>query len=169
MVAVISGLVSATDVRRGVEDFLKENLPARLQARGEDWGVDLPPPVSWVRLPDFIEMGEHESPSVVVTSPGVVAEPSQGYGGGYDAAWVVRVFCVIRGQSYNEVADRVGHYCAVIRETLTNNVSGMGLPVSNARWMDETYSELDTDSARTIGAGSVAVQLNLSNVLMASR
>ena len=150
--------VTATDVRTALMETLKDYLPAALVALAAEKGLAvgaLPQPRSWVRLPDFTKLADHQSPTVVVTSPGLEGEPKGEYDGAYTARWRVRAFVVIRGRSYDEVADRVGHYTAAIRNAVLAHARLDGAMAEWTTWVDETYAELAVDNARTIGAGSV--------------
>ncbi len=148
--------VTGTQVRRAGYDRLRAALPgvlAQLEARD---GLPLPAPRSWGRLPDFTRITEQQSPAVLVTSPGLEAAPEERRLGEFHPVWLLRAFCVVRGRGYDETADRVGQYVAGLRVALLSDRTLGGL-ADDAQWRAESYSELDTDQARTVGAGSVTV------------
>lgn len=157
--------ITATDVRSALTQTLKDHLPGALDALAAEKGLApgaLPAPRSWARLPDFTKLPEKQSPSVVVTSPGLEAEPARDYLLVYAAAWRIRAFVVIRGRSYDEVADRVGHYTAALRNAVLAHAQLGGL-AERTIWVDETYAELAVDQARSIGAGSVGFVVAVGN------
>lgn len=167
--------VTATDVRKALQQTLKDYLPATLAALATEKGLpagSLPPPRSWARLPDFVKLTERQSPTVVVTSPGLQAEPEGDYVITYSATWRIRAFVVIRGRSYEEVADRVGWYCGAIRAAVLAHAKLDGGRAERTDWLDETYAELATGNdggqARTIGAGSVGFAVRYFDVATAT-
>lgn len=149
-------IVTAGAVRRAGEALLREHLPAKLAEMADAEGLPLPEPRSWSRLADFTTIAEHQSPAVVVTTPGISEVlPSAGCRAQV-ATWQLRVFVVVRGRTYEETADRVAAYTAAVRSVLleARRLEGFSASVT---WAGETYQELSADDARTVGAGSVTV------------
>jgi hypothetical protein len=149
-------IITGSDIRRTVEDELRADLPGRLTQLGDVKGLVLPAPKTWRRLHDFTVMSEQQSPAVVVTSPGLDGQPLVTGPDEWEADWLVRVYCVVRGRTYNETADRVGHYVAALRAALLSN-AGLAALAAGIEWRAESYAELATDEQRSIGAGSVTV------------
>jgi hypothetical protein len=149
-------IITGTDIRKTVETELRADLPARLTALGVSKGLTLPAPKTWRRLHDFLRMTEQQSPAVVVTSPGLDGPPNVTGPDEWEADWLVRVYCVVRGRTYDETADRVGHYVGALRAALLDN-AGLAALASGIEWRAESYAELATDEQRSIGAGSVTV------------
>ena len=149
-------IITGSDIRKTVETELRADLPARLTQLAALKQVELPAPRTWRRLHDFLNLTEQQSPAVVVTSPGLDGPPLVTGPDEWEADWLVRVYCVVRGRTYNETADRVGHYVAALRATLLSN-AGLAALASGIEWRAESYAELATDEQRSIGAGSVTV------------
>jgi hypothetical protein len=149
-------IVTGTDIRRTVESELQANLPERLTQLAAAKGLALPSPKTWERLADFTQIAEQQSPAVVVTSPGIDGQPEVTGQDEWEADWLVRVYCVVRGATYRETADRVGHYVGALRAALLTS-PGLAALSSGIEWRAENYSELARDSNRSVGAGSVTV------------
>lgn len=149
-------IVTAGTVRRRAEAVLREQLPLVLPVLAVQENVALPGPRTWNRLSDFVAITESQSPAVVVTTPGLESEPAR-RGDSTDAPWLVRVFVVVRGQSYEQTADRLAAYVAACRVGLYARPSLGGL-AKGCQWVSESYSELDADNTRTVGAGSVLLR-----------
>lgn len=146
--------VSVTEVRRTAEQVLRDRLPAALTATSVALGgLKLPPPRTWVRLPDFLAITEEQSPAVVVTTPAmtVVGGDEQGRD---QVRWEVRVFCVVRGRGWQETTDRVGGYVTAARLALQAEPGLRGLAWAG-NLTAEAYTELAAERGRTIAAGSV--------------
>jgi hypothetical protein len=156
-------IVSGADIRRAAELTLQRNLPGVLGRLERQWDTTLPAPKdsAYVRLNDFIQMTEAQSPGVIITATGLDGIPVQDETGAYEAAWLIRTFVIVRGRSYEETADRVTHYCAAVRAAYAADLSLGGLIV-RATWREEKYTELARDRERTIAAGSVAYAFTAS-------
>jgi hypothetical protein len=149
-------IVTAGTIRRAAQTVLKQQLPAVLDGLAEQEGMGLPPIVTWRRLSDFLLITDLQSPAMVVTTPGV-ADTAERRGRDQRADWLVRVFTVVRGRTYEETADRVAAYVAAARTVLLSDADLGGL-AAGCQWVRESYSELDNDKERTVGAGSVTVR-----------
>jgi hypothetical protein len=149
-------IITGSDIRARVEGELRADLPDRLTQLSAAKGLVLPAPKTWRRLHDFLTMTEQQSPTIVVTSPGLDGEPVVTGTDEWEADWLVRVYCVVRGRTYNETADRVGHYVGALRAALLSN-AGLAALAAGVEWRAESYAELATDDQRSIGAGSVTV------------
>lgn len=166
-------MITATHIRRWTQDVLTAHLAAHIDAAAADPLVDmtdmLPTPRvrSWTRLPDYRALDEGQSPAIIVTSTGLTGTPDReardAGGGDYRASWQVTVYCFVRATTYHDVADLVGLYTGAIRECLLQR----RLPGHSAsvEWMDEGYNEVDTDDARSIGAGQVTLRVSLADVV----
>lgn len=157
-------IITAAELRRDVETYLKAALPTALQALGGWLGTDgapfpMPVPRTWERLPSFETIAERQSPAVVVTTPGLTPGRRDG-DGDYTVRGVVAVFAVVRGRDYHETADRVAGYVAAIRLALLNDPAAVG--ATGVVWTEEAYDELAADRDRTIGAGRVTVAYDLA-------
>jgi hypothetical protein len=150
-------IVSGADVRLAAERTLQQHLPGVLEQLALQWDAQLPAPkpAAYQRLNDFVQMTQAQSPGVIVTSSGVESSPVRDEVDSYRPAWLIRVFIVIRGRTYEETADRVTHYCAAVRTVFARDGSLGGL-CDQAVWRDEKYTELDRTRERTVAAGSVA-------------
>jgi hypothetical protein len=149
-------IITGSDIRTTVENELRTDLPDRLTQLSVVKNLVLPAPRTWRRLHDFTVMTEQQSPAVVVTSPGLDAQPRVTGPDEWEADWLVRVYCVVRGRTYNETADRVGHYVGALRAALLSN-AGLASLAAGVEWRTESYAELASDEQRSVGAGSVTV------------
>ncbi len=149
-------ITTAAGLRRSAQQVLQEHLPVLLPLLAEQEGLELPPIRTWRRLGDFLLISELESPAMVVTTPGLSGQVER-RGRDTRAPWAVRVFTVVHGRTYEETADRVAAYIAAARTVLLDEQFLGGL-AARCEWLAETYSELDTNTDRSIGAGSVTVR-----------
>jgi hypothetical protein len=148
-------LLTGAEVRAAALATLQAQLPAVLLELGARLGVELPAPGphSWVSLEDFRSLSDQQSPSIIVTCSGLPQAPREDEDS-WQPLWRLRAFAVVRGNSYEETADRVTHYCAAIRTVWARNRSLGGI-ATGGKWQGELYTELDRSKTRTIAAGSV--------------
>lgn len=157
-------IVSGTHVRRAALLALQTNLPGWLEHLSTP-DLVLPQPRTWRRLADFADIAEHDSPAVLVTSPGIEGTPERDADGEWTATWLIRAFCVVRGRSYEETADRVGLYTAALRGALLDDRTLGGLALGVQR-RTESLTELRSSNDRTVGAGSVTVAYTVTDDLL---
>lgn len=162
-------VVSATLLRKRFQQVLQANLPTALVDIAELEDVDpITPPKAWRRLPDFRKLLDDQSPTVIVTTPGLSGTPGEGQearlSNAVEARWDIRTFCIVRAGTYDAVADMVGWYTAAIRLAALRNKQLSGL-ARTTRWVGEAYDLLDASDARTIGAGSVDFTVGVDNAV----
>lgn len=168
-------LAGAHNVRRAMLEMLTADLPPILEAAKvmelEAGGLDaataalVVAPRTWTRLPDFRALQADQTPAVVVTTPGLMGDPVRRGDGLYDVIWQLRLLVVVRGDTYDRTADLVGFYVACLRlAALRNRIDVDG--AQRATWLPgESYHELATDAARTIGAGVVPVAVPVKDAI----
>lgn len=130
----------------------------------------LGPPRTWTRPVDPRAVALDQTPCVVVTSPGIDRANRDGSKGSdpaignWSARWMLAVTCIIRGDTYDQVADRIGWYVSAARVAILQHgigFEGAGKPW----WRGETYHELDTDDARSIGGGTGLFSVDVANAV----
>lgn len=160
-------MVSATELRRELLATMQKWFPPVLAqlSRQEGQGIDyLPPPQTYRRLPDFTALTDDQSPMCIVTSPGTVTEPHRDEGGQWMAQWRLNVFVVVRDESYEAVADKLGLYLVAAQIIgLQHGLSEMWH--QPFRLAQTTLNELDTSDARTIGAGMVSFIVPIADMV----
>jgi hypothetical protein len=157
-------LVTGLEIRKATQERLEEWLPAYLAEIGRRFELELRDPRSWTRLPKFRDLRADQSPSIVVTSPGLAGPPERDGDGAYFALWNLNVFIVVRGKSFEETADLVALYVAAVRATIAQQ----GIPIESARkprWNGEGYDEIARNATRTIGAGVASFIVPIGDVL----
>lgn len=166
-------VVTARELRAGMQETLEEWLPSILVelARRAGWVEEdqdpldvITPPRSWKRLPSFRALTADQSPAVVVTSTGLNGQPKRDGEGLWAATWALHGFVVVRGATYEDTADRVGLYLAAIRAAVLQQGIA-GVQTRKPRWLGEAYDELDTDAARSIGAGVVSFEVTAGDAV----
>lgn len=144
-----------------LQSHMADELNDQLERDGLD-NVDFPPPKSWQMLQDVDDLTIDQSPLVVVTTPGLVGEPSRMAGGKHRASWIIDAYVFVRGQSYDDVRIRVFTYAAALRTTLGRWRVGAIYPT---RWVDESYAEIPSEQTRTLGGAVVSFVVDVSDVL----
>lgn len=161
----IGPVVTALEVRKAMQDSLAKWMPSVLRELAQRHGIvheAAREPRTWTRMADFHRLSADQSPSVIVTSPGIVAPPERDGEGYYLATWAVSVYAHILGASFEETADLVGLYTAAIRIAGIQHslaIEGSRRP----RWLLEQYAEISNEDSRVVGAGHVQFTVAVSD------
>ena len=155
---VFGAIVSGTAVRNAMVNHLKLWTPSYLaeMARSEDQDPStLPGFRSWVSALDLEEgrFQEHQIPSCVVVTPGILNEPEK-HGGMYVARWAVSVGCVVSGQDQESTFLLAEMYSAAVRAAVVQHPSLGGFATATD-WLGERYDEIPNEMLRTLAAGSI--------------
>lgn len=151
-------IITGESVCAAVRAALIEHLPPWAAALG------LPPgPRRWISLPAPGAAPQEQTPFGVITTPGLIREPTR-HPGRYDATWRVAVAVMDRGGTHDETAARARTWAAAIRCALlaSGSLGTLGATVS---WASEDYSaHAERDAARTLGGGAVGFDVHVPDV-----
>lgn len=167
-------VVSARALRIGVQALLEKWTPAVLaelvrRETGAAYGPKAwPAPRTYRRLPvdddEAFALAGDQFPMVAVTSPGLSDDAERDGDGRHQAIWWIHAIVLVRGQTWDDTADRVGLYTASLRAAAVRE----RVPVDGAgrlRWARERYDAVGARDGRTLGAGVVTFRLPVGDVL----
>lgn len=156
-------VIGADEVCIAVEQSLRTRIPVVIDAL--DLGATLKPFRDWQQLPTIEALSSANLPAGAVTSPGLTEPPTYSRATGWTATWRVAVGVYARGRDHSDTQAQVRDWIKVCRTALMGDRSVGGLAKS-LRWVGEEYALVPgRNSARTIGAGAVAVDVTVENVL----
>lgn len=161
-------LLTADDLCTGADTVLTAALPTVLEALGLDepdgGRAAFTPPANWTQVPTLEALQAAVMPAGAVTTTGITGTPRRS-STGTDATWRIRVGMFDRGRDYNETANRIRTWAAIIRAVITMNPT-LGGVASGSRWVGETYRQLpQVGVARTLGGCSVEFDVDARNVM----
>lgn len=151
-------IVSGRTVRLAMQSHLKLWFPTYLAAVARSEGKDpstYPVFRSWVSsldLPDG-KYEEHQMPSCVIVTPGLLEEPER-LSGKLKTVWAVSVGAVVSGQDRDNTFELAEMYAAAVRTAVMQHTS-LGGTVEGVDWIGERFDDIPNDMLRTLAAGSV--------------
>jgi len=129
----------------------------------EALGFDLDPVTVWDQTPTLESLQSAKLPAGAFTSPGTVGQPVRRNDGQVDATWSLLVGVFERGTSHTDTSRRVRQRAAAIRAVTLANPT-LGDKVTSMRWVGEKYRQTQVNSARTIGACELSIEVTARNV-----
>lgn len=165
MSGVFGPLLTGKDVRDALESTIKTWVRdyvgevARLSGRSSE---DLKPFRSYVSSLDLDKFQSDQLPCCVIVAPGLLTQPELRRGA-YNARWGVAVGVVVSGQDRENTFDLVELYTAAVRSLLIHHPS-LGGFAEGLEWIGERYDELRSEDLRTIGAGTVQLAVDVTEV-----
>lgn len=161
-------IVSADELLVGLELTLRDHLPTTVAAlvTQHDWDADdFPTILDWQQLPTLEALSTADTPSIALTSPGLVGEPKYSRAdGGYHGTWALSVGVYDRGEDHAHVQAKIRRWCAAIRLTARAHRT-LGGVATGLTWGGDRYGlKPNRDQARTLGMG--AVVLNVSALVI---
>lgn len=115
---------------------------------------------TWQQLPTIEAISTAKLPAVAITSPGLVDPPVFSRSSkSYDATWRLAIGIYDRGRDHAETQARIRNWCALLRVALQSRPT-LGGVAKGLTWTGEEYSLIpQRNSARTLAAGAVAVDV----------
>lgn len=160
----IGPLLGADDACGAVEQTLRTWLPTTFDEIAAVKGVRPDDPATWEQLPDETASTSAEYPDVIVSSPGLAADPERHGDGTFDAIWDVIVTFQLRQTDYATTAQHTRLYATGIRTAVLQHIAEQP-NVSGVEWTGEAYSRARDQQARTFAIGHVAFTVRLAEVL----
>lgn len=158
-------IITAGEVRQAIQDTIMLWMPDYLYEVGERNGFDrgdLPLFQSFAPMIVWDKFEEDAIPACLIVAPGTLDVP-QKRGGKMNVRWGVGIGCVVSGQD-REGTWKLGEiYAAAVRTLLLQHPS-LGGFASGVNWISERYDQLPSDSARTLGAGSLQFGIDVEGV-----
>lgn len=152
-------VVTAHDLLGAWEEILTDHLEGVVSALG----FDLDPITRWDQTPTLEALQSATLPAGAFTSPGTVGQPVQRSDGRVDATWHLLVGVFERGTDHRDTSRRTRERAAAIRATTLAHKSLDGA-VSSMRWVSEKYRQTQVNSARTIGACELTLEVTATDV-----
>lgn len=158
-------IITAGAVRQAIQDTIEKWMPDYLSEVGLRNGFDrgeLPVFQSYAPMIVWDKFEEDQVPSCLIVAPGTLDVP-QRRGGKMNVRWGVGIGCVVSGQD-REGTWKLGEiYAAAVRTLLLQHQS-LGGFATGINWISERYDQLPSDSARTLGAGSLQFGVDVDGV-----
>lgn len=177
MSEVFGRIVSATCVRRNIEDTLRLFMPDYLAEVADQTGFGrdyLPPIASWVMSTDVDNWPEDQLPACIVVCPGLLGEPERD-SSEYTAEWAASVAFIVASTDREGSLELTELYCAAARAALLQHPSLpyfdedqdkiVGGIADGVIWLDESYDEAPIEASRTLGAGRISLGIIVEGVL----
>ena len=162
----IGHVVAEHQLVRLTRERLGEWLPHVLVQVADATGVDrdrVPLPASWLRVTDWRELPEGQSPTVVVASPGLEGEP-QRHGQRWSASVLVNVLAVVRGHDYDLTGELASVYGAAITATLVQRPPDAPW-LRGFRWVGRERDALPAADQRTVQGALVRFRADVDSVI----
>ena len=154
----MSAILSVDELCTALEEILREHLHPTMTAFGFEYGEVK----TWQQLPTIEALSSARLPGIAITSAGLVGQPTFSRASGlHTATWrlAVGVYDESRRGDHAETQARVRDWCAGIRATALAHKSLDGVAKSLV-WAGEEYARIrGRESAQTIGAGAVALDV----------
>jgi hypothetical protein len=127
-----------------------------------------PHPRAWVISEEPEKEGGHQTPSIVVVSPGLNGDPPGAEGDGqYRAAWMIGVGAFVSANTREATRKLAREYAAIIRAIMLQKQGLDGsIAVNHVRWLDESYDDnFQFTDTQTISFAQVVFDVEVDNVL----
>jgi hypothetical protein len=151
----IGPLVSGRDVELAAMALLKRWSGTYLAEAERQRGyapASLPRIRGWATAHDFEKWPEDQLPCVLLVSPGLAEAPEPAGTGVYRVHFALGVATIVSARTMDETAALAKLYCAAIRACILQHQSLEGF-AAGVEWLDETYDDLESIDARSLGAG----------------
>lgn len=119
---------------------------------------------SWVTAPSLDNWPEDQLPSIVVVSLGIAELPLKGGDGRHRARWGINIACICSARMEAQAREQSMLYLAAHRALLLQRQSLEG-NTDGVQWIDEDYTQLVYDDARTLAAAQAAFTVDVDNVV----
>jgi hypothetical protein len=164
--SAIGPIVSAFDVEAAALATLKKwssHYLAECEAQHGRVRGSLPRVRSYTTANSFDKWPEDQLPCVLLVSPGTAQPPEVEGNGRYRAFFSLGIAAIVSTRDMVETEEVAKLYVAALRTCLVQQRS-LGGFAAGVEWLDETYDDLPSDDARSLGAGQAIFTIEVSDI-----
>lgn len=157
-------IVSGDTVEEWTRTTLELWFPTYLREVERQMGLDpndLPNPRSYTVSSDREREAEDQLPAVVIVSPGTVDDPLLDGEGMYRVKWQIGVGIYCSALDHDSTKRLVRAYGSAARAIMLHKQT-LGGNANGTDWVSESYDVLAFDDSRTIGAGLIEFNVEVS-------
>lgn len=158
-------ILPAQAVEQALVEHCREWLPSYIAEVCRQAGLGasfLSVPETYFTFPEFDKWPEQHLPCVIVTTPGATGF-DYGGDGSVGATFTAGVGIVAKAPKKELTNRNCKLYAAALRASIIQNIN-LGGRVGSVELLTERYDELDSSSARTLGAGVLTMNVRVENV-----
>lgn len=161
--SIYGEIITGKEVRQALEDTIKMWIPEYLAEVGAKYGFDrgdLPVFATYEPMIQWDKFDEDQIPLCLIIAPGTLDQP-QVRDGKLRVRWGAGIGCVVSGQDRDNTWLLAEIYTAAVRTLLLQHPSLGGFS-EGIVYISERFDTLPADTARTLGAGSLQVGVDVA-------
>lgn len=160
-------IIDGGTVERAVQATLQTWLPTYLAEVARQNSLN---PASLTSIRDWrivneleAPLGPKQLPALWLVSPGLEGEPYQAEDT-FSASWLVTMAVIVSARDHTQTIHIARLYTAAVRAALTQKPP-TDIPVSDCRWLDESYDRGPAILENTIAYGTLTFRVTVDDVL----
>lgn len=164
---IFGRILSGRIVEQTVKNHLHLWMPTYIREIERQTGrpaESLPLIRSWTNRNTLQLWKEDHLPSLLLVSPGTIGAPWKDGEGTYHAHWSIGVAVVVSGRDEKTTDGLSKDYAAAVRAAMLQRQS-LGGQAEGVSWLDERYTDLPADEARTLAAGQDIFSIEFKDVV----
>lgn len=161
-------VISAADVETWLKDFVRKWMMEYMSEYERQKGFaarHFAMPWAYETSSEFTYWSEDHLPHIVFVSPGMNDRPTKRGTGAWEATWLIAATAVVGGSDRANTRQNQMAYATCIRWMVSQYRNLERPEVRGATLMDESYRDIPSEDARTIGSASVVFEVEVEGIM----